>query len=75
MWTQTCAGGEHRVKMKVEMGMMVLQLRDAKDGQQATRSRREAWKQILPHSPQKDQPCYDLDLPASRTLEAINFCY
>lgn len=74
MWTQTRIGGEHRVKTKVEMGMMVPQPRDAKGGRDTIRSRKEAWKQIPPHSPQKDQHCCHLDLLASRTLEIVTFC-
>lgn len=45
---------EHHVKMEAEFGVTLLQDRNAKDGQQTTRSKQRGMEQTLPHIPQKE---------------------
>ena len=75
-WRQTYAWKEYHLNMKAGEGVMLLEVKNAKNGQQTPRSSRRGRKRSLLHSPWKEAT---LQTPCSWTsslqnCETINFC-
>lgn len=57
IWKLTCVEGEHHVKIKEEIGMMLLEAKECRRHRQTTSSGARGMEQILSHGPHRGQPC------------------
>lgn len=73
-YTHTLEEGDHHVKMKAEIGDMLLQAKELKDCQQTPETRWEAWNWFSGTDRWKKTPCWHPDL-GSQSPELWGLCF